>query len=109
MMDGRIVQVGTPEEIVTNPVDDYVRDFVEGISMLKLVFADSIMVPIAMYQPRPGEDLGRAPRASHDTDLSGLIDISAATDDPIVITRGGEDAGIVDKTGLLKAIKGGRN
>ena len=36
MKDGRIVQIGTPEEIVTDPVDDYVRDFVEGISTLKL-------------------------------------------------------------------------
>jgi len=34
MKDGRIVQVGTPEEIVTQPADDYVRDFVEGISKL---------------------------------------------------------------------------
>ena len=35
MKDGRIVQIGTPEEIITKPVDDYVRDFVEGISKLK--------------------------------------------------------------------------
>jgi len=46
MKDGRIVQIGTPEEIVTNPADDYVRDFVEGISRLKLVFAHSIMESI---------------------------------------------------------------
>ena len=43
MKDGRIVQIGTPEEIVTNPSDDYVRDFVEGISRLKLVFALSLI------------------------------------------------------------------
>ena len=42
MKDGRIVQIGTPEEIVTKPKDDYVRDFVDGISKLKLVFANSI-------------------------------------------------------------------
>ena len=29
MKDGRIVQVGTPEDIVTKPADDYVKDFVE--------------------------------------------------------------------------------
>lgn len=32
MKDGVIVQIGTPEDIVTNPIDEYVRDFVEGIS-----------------------------------------------------------------------------
>ena len=32
MRDGRVVQIGTPEEIVVNPSDDYVADFVKGIS-----------------------------------------------------------------------------
>ena len=107
MNDGRIVQIGTPEEIVTNPIDDYVRDFVEGISTLKLVFAHTIMKRIGEYRPRPGEDLSRAPRAAHDVDLSGLIDLSTTTDQPIVITDGGTDVGVVDKATLLKGIKGG--
>ena len=107
MKDGRIVQTGTPEEIVTNPIDDYVRDFVEGISTLKLIFAHTIMVRLDAYRPRPGEDLGQAPRAAHDTDLSGLIDLSTTTDQPIVITDGGADVGVVDKATLLKGIKGG--
>ena len=109
MKDGRIVQIGTPEEIVTDPVDDYVRDFVEGISTLKLVFAHTIMEPIQEYRPRPGDDLDRAPRAAHDTDLSGLIDISTTTDQPIVIVEDGADAGVVDKATLLKGIKGGND
>ena len=109
MNDGRIVQIGTPEDIVTNPIDDYVRDFVEGISTLKLVFAHTIMVRIAEYRPRPGEDLERAPRAAHDVDLSELIDASIATDQPIVITHDGMDVGVIDKTTLLSGIKGGND
>ncbi len=109
MKDGRIVQIGTPEEIVTNPIDDYVRDFVEGISTLKLIFAHTIMERIDDYRPRPGEDLSLSPRAAHDTDLSGLIDIAAATDQPIVIEDGGRDVGVIDKATLLKGIKGGDN
>ena len=109
MKDGRIVQIGTPEEIVTNPIDDYVQDFVEGISTLKLIFAHSIMERIGDYRPHTGQDLERAPRAAHDTDLSGLIDISTTTDQPIVITDGGTDVGVIDKTTLLKGIKGGDN
>ncbi len=58
MKDGRIVQIGTPEAIVTIPIHDYVRDFVEGISTRKLVFAHSIMERIDAYKPRAGEDLG---------------------------------------------------
>ena len=53
MKDGRIVQIGTPEDIVTNPADDYVKDFVEGISKLKLVFAHSIMEKIDELQAGP--------------------------------------------------------
>lgn len=107
MKDGVIVQIGSPEEIVTNPIDQYVSDFVEGISTLKLIFAHTIMVKIDEYQMQPGEDLTQSPRASHETDLSGLIDISATTSQPIVITDGGEDVGVVNKTTLLKGIKRG--
>ena len=108
MKDGIIVQIGTPEEIVTNPIDDYVTDFVEGISTLKLIFAHTIMVKIDDYQPQHGDDLTAAPRTSSETDLSGLIDISTTTDQPIVIqNEDGRDVGVVNKTTLLKGIKGG--
>ena len=30
MKDGQVVQVGTPDEILRNPADDYVRNFVRG-------------------------------------------------------------------------------
>ncbi|WP_315980046.1 hypothetical protein [Aliamphritea spongicola] len=43
MKDGRIIQIGTPEDIVTNPADDYVADFVASISRLKFVHAASLM------------------------------------------------------------------
>ena len=106
MNDGQIVQIGTPEEIVTNPIDDYVRDFVEGISTLNLVLAHTIMTRIGEYQLRPGDDLQKAPRAAHDIDLSGLIDLSITADQPIVVTHDGNDVGVVDKTTLLNGIKG---
>ncbi|KIC47216.1 glycine/betaine ABC transporter [Ruegeria sp. ANG-S4] len=46
MNDGEIVQIGTPEEIVTSPKDDYVAEFVKGISRVALVRAESIMEPM---------------------------------------------------------------
>ncbi|OCW83023.1 glycine/betaine ABC transporter, partial [Pelagibacteraceae bacterium GOM-A3] len=50
MRDGRVVQIGTPEEIVVNPSDDYVADFVKGISRLKVVQAKTIMQPLEQYK-----------------------------------------------------------
>ena len=41
MKDGAIVQTGTAEEIVMNPADQYVADFVAGISRIHLVKAAS--------------------------------------------------------------------
>ncbi len=109
MKDGRIVQIGTPEDIVTKPADDYVKDFVEGISKLKLVFAHSIMEDIKKYKPSRGENLAKAPRASHDTDLDHLIDMSTETTQPIVITNDkGKDVGVVNKSILLHGIQGGK-
>jgi len=110
MKDGRIVQIGTPEEIVTNPADEYVRDFVEGISKLKLVFAHSIMKGLDEYKAsNPGIDLTHAPRTSHGTDLDQLIDISTENDLPTVIQGDdGSDVGVIDKAILLKGIQGGK-
>lgn len=44
MKDGHVIQVGTGEEILTNPADDYVRDFVEEVDRSKVLTASNIMV-----------------------------------------------------------------
>ncbi|MGB8453983.1 MAG: glycine betaine/L-proline ABC transporter ATP-binding protein [Anaerocolumna sp.] len=43
MKDGVIVQIGSPEEILKNPADDYVKEFVQGVNRVKVVTARSIM------------------------------------------------------------------
>lgn len=43
MKDGVIVQIGTPEEILTNPANDYVEKFVEDVNLTKVLTAGSIM------------------------------------------------------------------
>ena len=109
MKDGRIVQIGTPEDIVTKPADDYVKDFVEGISRLKLVFAHSIMEDLSGYKPAHGEDLSASRRVPHDTDLDHLIDIATESDHPIVVQNdSGVDVGVISKSTLLKGIQGGK-
>jgi glycine betaine/proline transport system ATP-binding protein len=45
MKDGRVIQVGTGEEILTNPADDYVRAFVEDVDRSKVLTAENIMIP----------------------------------------------------------------
>jgi glycine betaine/proline transport system ATP-binding protein len=45
MKDGVIVQIGSPEEILKHPANDYVREFVQGVNRAKVVTARSIMKP----------------------------------------------------------------
>lgn len=44
MKDGEIIQVGTGEEILTHPADDYVSSFIEDIDRSKVLTAENIMV-----------------------------------------------------------------
>ncbi|WP_277184643.1 glycine betaine/L-proline ABC transporter ATP-binding protein [Caballeronia sp. BR00000012568055] len=43
MEGGRVVQVGTPQEIITNPADDYVEAFFEGIDTSRYLTAGDLM------------------------------------------------------------------
>ncbi len=109
MKDGMIVQIGTPEAIVTQPADEYVADFVAGISRLKLVFAHSIMQPIEEYRAGGGDSLGHSVRVPDDADLDQLIDIAAENDHPIVVLDAERnEVGVVDKQHLLRGIQGGK-
>ncbi len=45
MKDGEIMQVGTGEEILKNPANDYVESFIEDIDRSKVLTAESIMIP----------------------------------------------------------------
>lgn len=108
MKDGEIVQTGTPEEIVTKPADDYVSDFVAGISKLKLVFAHTVMEPVDAYLAR-GKKLPAAklcPIAGPDDDLDTLVSLVVDQEHPIVIKSDDKPIGVVTKDALLRAIKG---
>ncbi|GAA3074517.1 glycine betaine/L-proline ABC transporter ATP-binding protein [Streptomyces goshikiensis] len=72
MRDGRIVQLGTPEEIVGAPADDYVRDFVRDVPREQVLTVRSAMRPalrgeretgpaLAPQRHRPRGHRGRRP------------------------------------------------
>lgn len=44
MKDGKIMQIGTGEEILTNPANDFVREFVEDVDRSKVLTAQNIMI-----------------------------------------------------------------
>ncbi|MEM9605204.1 MAG: betaine/proline/choline family ABC transporter ATP-binding protein [Pseudomonadota bacterium] len=108
MKDGVIVQIGTPEEIVTQPADDYVADFVQGISRLKLVFAHTVMMDPEAYVQGGGSLEGSEnwPSASTEADLDSLIGLAVNRDTPVGIVDDGKMVGLVTKDVLLRSVQG---
>ena len=110
MRDGRVVQIGTPEEIVVNPSDDYVADFVKGISRLKVVQAKTIMQPLEQYKKNFGENLSNNEKVNENDILSKLIETSVSKDKPIVVVNDhNTEVGIITQSDLLKAVVEGND
>lgn len=82
-----------------NPADDYVADFVAGISRLKVVRAHAVMQPIN-GQAIP-ED---APRVNEAETLSTLIQLAIDHDNPVIVEDGGGDVGIIRRQDLLRTV-----
>jgi len=110
MRDGEVVQIGTPEEIVVNPSDEYVADFVKGISRLKVVQAKTIMQSIEEYKKTFGDNLRNNERVNENDILSKLIETSVTEDKPIIVTNNdNQEVGIITQSDLLKAVVEGND
>lgn len=108
MKDGALVQIGSPEDIVTQPADAYVADFVAGISRLHLVYAHTVMWSIGYFESKyPGVVLEQCPSSHPDADLDSLIDTMVSTGEKfITIIESGKCVGVVTQGGLLRGIQG---
>ncbi|NBC47942.1 MAG: glycine betaine/L-proline ABC transporter ATP-binding protein ProV [Gammaproteobacteria bacterium] len=94
MEGGAIVQIGTPEEIVTKPANDYVRSFFYGVDVSKVFNAGDIASKslLAVFE-RTGVNLRSA--------LAQLRDHRG--DVAVVIDRGGQFRGLVTVNSLAAA------
>lgn len=105
MRDGRVVQIGTPEEIVMHPADDYVAEFVAGISRLKVVRAHAIMTDIATFEAQHGGLDAAAKTFPEDADLSQMIEHAISDDRPFVVIDGeGTRLGVITRADLLRTV-----
>ena len=104
MKDGVIIQEGTAEDIVLQPADDYVAEFVAGISRLHLVKAHSIMSPLAAH---PGLDASRLPSAGPQADLDALINLMIGSGgDALAVVDNGQVLGVITQQDLLRGVQG---
>ena len=99
MRDGAIVQLGTPEELVGSPADDYVTNFVRDIPRSHVLTLRWIM-----REPAPGEEDG--PRLDVSTTVRNAVPVIVESEKPVCAVDNGRVVGVVDKTAVLTAIAG---
>jgi len=104
MRDGRVVQIGTAEDIVMNPADDYVASFVAGISRLKVLRAHAVMQPLDDWLAGGRTLDATTPRCDENEALSVLIQLAIDDDAPIVIEDDGRDVGVVTRRDILRTV-----
>lgn len=97
MRDGRIVQIGTPEDILTDPANDYVAQFVQDVDRTRVLTAASVMEPPAAAVPVTVGPRG-ALKTMRDMQISGLL----------VTGTGRKVLGAVQDRRVLRAIQQGQ-
>ena len=98
MKDGEIVQIGTPEEIVAAPVDDYVREFTEDVPRYKVLSVGKVMRPASKGLSAEGGVRSGAK-------IESAINQVADTDSPVaVIDEVGEIVGEIDREIIMRAM-----
>ena len=99
MRDGAIVQLGTPEELVGSPADEYVANFVRDIPRSHVLTLRWIM-----RDARPGEEDG--PRLDIRTTVRNAVPLIVQSEKPVCAVDENRVVGIVDKEAVLTAIAG---
>jgi glycine betaine/proline transport system ATP-binding protein len=100
MRDGRIVQLGTPEEVVGAPADEYVANFVRDVPRSHVLTLRWIM-----REPRNGEATD-APRVPVTTTVRDVVPMLADSERPVAAVDGDRVVGVVDREAALRAIAG---
>lgn len=97
MKDGKFVQVGTPEDVVAHPADDYVADFTRDVPRAHVLTARAIMRPVN----GDGDYAGDIPAS---TIVQDLLPLMVTSERPYRVVDGTTQVGVVDRTAVLTAM-----
>ena len=94
MRDGEIVQIGSPEDILTHPANDYVERFIEDVDRSKVLTASKVMIrPVTVNIEKDGPRL--ALRRMRENEISSLY----------VIDNKHQMVGLIDSADVIQLIK----
>jgi len=95
MRNGEIIQIGTPQELITEPKDEYVRRFVQDAILAKVLTASSIM-------SQPGVTLYEW----HKPDQALQMLAAKEADHAFVVDRSGKFLGLLNAQNLSEQRRG---
>ena len=98
MRDGAVVQLGTPEELVGSPADEYVENFTRDIARSHVLTLRWIM-----RDPEPSDPTD-GPRLAVTTTMRKALPALAESEKPVCCMEDGRVVGIVDRDAVLRAI-----
>ena len=96
MRDGRIMQLGTPNDILTDPANDYVAQFVQDVDRARVLTAGDVMEP-----PRAVVPASAGPRAA----LRTMRDLQTSA--CFVVSSGRKLVGVVRDKDMLRLVREG--
>ncbi|CAM5308656.1 MULTISPECIES: quaternary amine ABC transporter ATP-binding protein [Streptomyces] len=100
MRDGQVVQLGTPEEIVGSPADDYVREFVRDVPREQVMTARRAMRPASAAETAEG------PAVRPEATVAEAIEAVARAGTPARVMDKGRCLGVIDHERLLGVVAG---
>jgi glycine betaine/proline transport system ATP-binding protein len=98
LRDGELVQIGTPDEVVGAPADDYVADFTADVPRSHV-----LTLKWVMREPQPG-DSQEGPVMSSDTIIREAAQAALASEHPVRVVDDGQLVGIVDDEAILRVV-----
>ncbi|CAB4869145.1 MAG: betaine/proline/choline family ABC transporter ATP-binding protein [Actinobacteria bacterium] len=98
MRDGAVVQMGTPEELVASPADDYVADFIRDIPKSHVLTVRAIARPL-----QPGED-STGPEIDVTTIVRDATPVIIGARRPVKVIENGVLVGFVTSDDVLRLI-----
>jgi glycine betaine/proline transport system ATP-binding protein len=103
LRDGALVQCGTPAEIVGAPADDYVAEFVRGVSGIGALTAASLL-PAESTLDQASSAPAAGPSVDASAPLHEVLRVAAQSNDPIMVVRDGRVIGALSRGELLDAL-----
>jgi glycine betaine/proline transport system ATP-binding protein len=98
MRDGEIVQIGTPDEVVGAPADEYVRDFTSEVPKSHVLTLKWVM------RPDTGDLRADAPTLQHDQIVRDAARIVLDSEGPCRVVDGDRVVGVVDDEDILRVV-----